>query len=522
VPDVPDPAPADLSGLSRYKQWKPDAQEAALELLKQRQQRPWRPFYCPVKGCNGHPHCLPVTNRDCAAPNGHEWELSSGKWGCAECGVGGKPFDKWLWEHARADQHPPKWSDDWLTFAMAGGRGSGKTRGGSEVTHKATELTPRIVLVAPTGPDFRDTMVEGRSGLLATAKPGHMPEWEPSKKQLTWPNGCIGKGYSAEEPDRLRGPESGYIWADEPAHYPDLQRVWDNMLYGHRIRDEKRGLDPKVVITSTPKPTKAFKAILNKPNTVLHRVSSYANRRNLAESFQKNVLAPHEGTRLGRQEIHGELLEDVEGALWSWDMFIWADDPPRDLKRIVVAVDPAGTANRRSDETGIIVVGIGFDHRLYVLHDATGKYSPHGWGTKVNTCHEQYAADAIVAENNYGKDMVTYVLENAGFKGARIIGVDSRRGKQIRAEPVVALYEKKRVIHVGARANGVEQTGLSRLEDEQTTWVPGEGASPNRVDALVHGITELAKNLMPARVGDPTTLADRYRNTGGSGITDPR
>lgn len=452
--------PEDLSGLDRFRYWKPDAQQRALELLNERQRSPWRPFYCQDLKCQGHPH------------------------------------DEWEWEHARPDQRPPKWGDDWLTWLLSGGRGSGKTRTGAEVTHRVTKHVSRIILVAPTGPDLRETMVEGESGLLATAPPNNRPVWEPSKKKLTWPNGCIGQGFSAEEPDRLRGPQSGYIWTDEPAHYSLIESVWDNMLFGHRI---KAAMPPKIVATTTPKPTKWMKELLKDPLTITHRVSTYENLQNLADTFKRTVVDRYEGTRLGKQELHGELLEDVEGALWTWDMFQWIEEAPS-LQRIVVAVDPAGTTNKKSDETGIIVIGIGFDKCLYVLHDATDKYSPERWGRAANGLYEDFSADAIVPEKNYGQDMVTFVLENAGFSGARIIGVNSRRGKAIRAEPIVALYEKKRVFHVGKRGD------LSDIEDELTSWVPGEGDSPNRLDALVHGATELAKNVMPAIISDPNKL----------------
>lgn len=381
---------------------------------------------------------------------------------------------------------------------MAGGRGSGKTRGGSEVTHRVTKITSRIILVAATGPDLRDIMVEGVSGLLATAPPDQRPNWEPSKKKLTWPNGCIAQGYSAEEPDRLRGPQSGFIWTDEPAHFPLVREVWDNMLFGLRI-----GKNPKVVATTTPKPTKWMKALIADPLTVTQRVSTYANLVNLADTFQRIVIDRYEGTRLGRQELHGEVLEDVEGALWNWDMFTWVDIAPP-LQRVVVAVDPAGTANRRSDETGIVVLGIGFDKVLYVLADYTGRYTPGEWANRAVAAHDEFDADAIVAEKNYGGDMVRHTLENSAERerriAPRIILVDSRRGKSLRAEPVVALYEKDRVVHVGARGD------LGKLEDEQTTWVPGEGDSPNRVDAMVHGATELARHVMPASISDPNKL----------------
>jgi len=453
------------SGLDEFRFWKPEVQERALELLKERERTPWRPFYCPQVACDGHPH------------------------------------DSWDFEHARPDQRPPVWSGNWLTWLLSGGRGSGKTRTGSEVTHRITKIVPRIILIAPTGPDLRETMVEGVSGILATASPDARPLWEPSKKKLTWPNGCVAQGFSAEEPDRLRGPQSGFIWADEPAHYPSVEEVWDNALFGLRIKEGWGGktIQPKIVATTTPKPTKWMKSLLKADDTVVHRVSTYANIQNLADTYKSIVIDRYEGTRLGKQELHGELLEDVEGALWTWDMFQWIDEAP-ELQRIVVAVDPAGTVNKKSDETGIVVIGIGFDKCLYVLGDYTDKYSPERWGSMANQQYEDFHADAIVPEKNFGNDMVRFVLENAGHKGARIIPVQSRRGKAIRAEPIVALYEKGRVFHVGQRGD------LAALEDELTSWVPGESDSPNRLDALVHGATELAKRVMPASISDPNLL----------------
>jgi phage terminase large subunit-like protein len=468
VSETPSPGVPDLGS---FKNWKPEVQQRALDLLKEREQSNWKPFYCNNPKCPGTPH------------------------------------DEWNFNHARADQRPPKWTDDWLVWLLSGGRGSGKTRTGAETTHRVARKIRRIILIAPTGPDLRETMVEGESGLLATSAPDFRPLWEPSKKKLTWPNGCIAQGFSAEEPDRLRGPQSGFIWADEPGHYPLVEEVWDNALFGLRIKNQP--IKPKVVATTTPKPTKWMKELLKDPMTVTHRVSTYENIENLADTYRRTVLERYEGTRLGKQELHGELLEDVEGALWQWDMFQWIPEAP-ELKRIVVAVDPAGTANKKSDETGIIVVGIGFDNNIYVLHDETGKYSPHTWGTKSNYLYDDFSADAIVPEKTYGQDMVRYVLENAGFKGARIIPVDSRRGKAIRAEPIVALYEKKRVFHVGKRGD------LSMLEDELTTWVPGgKDPSPNRLDALVHGVTELAKGSMPAAIADPTKLLRNRRGPDG-------
>jgi phage terminase large subunit-like protein len=461
-----DQAPADLRGpdLSAFRDWKPEAQARALELLREHENSGWRPFYCERTPCDGHSH------------------------------------DTWGWEHARTDQRPPPWGTDWLTWLLSGGRGSGKTRTGAEVTHRVTVKTPRIGLVAATGPDLRDTMVEGVSGILATAPPGGRPLWEPSKKKLTWPNGCIGQGFSAEEPDRLRGPQQGFLWADEPAHWALARECWDNMLFGLRMDEVK------IVATSTPKPTRFFKNLVKEPSTRLTRVSTYTNLHNLAPAFRDLILSRYEGTRLGRQELHGEILEDVEGALWTWDLFEWVpEDQVPPITRMVVGVDPAGTVNPRSDETGIITVGIGDDLCLYVFTDGSGKYSPATWAARANSEYETRAADAIVPEKNYGGDMVKHTLESSGYTGARILPVTSRRGKQIRAEPIVALYEKHRVKHVG------RQGDLSELENELTTWVPGQGESPNRLDALVHACTELAKVVMPSAIADPRTLLRDHR-----------
>jgi phage terminase large subunit-like protein len=462
--------PEEFPELEAFRNWRPESQQRALELLREHQSNSWRPFYCTNPACDGKPH------------------------------------DTFEWPHARADQRPPRWSADWLTLLLSGGRGSGKTRAGAEITHRVAERVPRIALVAATGPDLRDTMVEGVSGILATSPPGKMPLWEPSKKKLTWPNGCIGQGFSAEEPDRLRGPNSGFGWADEPAHFPLAQQVWDNLLFGLRMKEGMDGkpIQPKVVATSTPKPTRFVKDLIANPSTIVHRVSTYANLDNLADTFKQTILDRYEGTRLGRQELHGEVLEDVEGALWTWDMFQWVDEAPQ-LERVVVGVDPAGTANPKSDETGIITVGIDREKNLYVLDDSSGRYTPDTWGRRVNGCYTDFAADRIVPEKNFGNDMVTFVLHNAGYTGATIKPVQSRRGKVIRAEPIVTLYERGKVFHVGQRGD------LALLEEELTTWVPGHGDSPNRLDALVHAATDLARQMMPANVADPNRLLSGRR-----------
>lgn len=489
----------------------------------------WHPFYCTNAKCNGQPHVWPVDKRRCPKPYGHEWHRFEDKWVCADprgrddktfCGVEGTLLDEWEFSHARTDQRPPRWKDDWLTLFMRGGRGSGKTRTGSEITNRVTELVPRITLIGATGPDLRKFMIEGESGLLATSPPGKRPEWEPSKKLLTWPNGCIAEGYSAEEPDRLRGQNSSFIWADEPAHWALVEACWDNMLFGLR-----KGDYPKILASSTPKPTEWVKSQLADPYTVDRVVSTYANLSNLSPVFRRIIIDRFEGTRTGKQELYGEVLEDVEGSLWKWEMLQYIDAAP-ELARIGIGIDPAGTANKRSDETGIIVVGLGHDHNFYVLADYTGKYSPEGWGSMANKQYIEHHADVLVPEKNFGEDMVTFVLENTLGKHNKelmphIVPVRSRRGKDIRAEPVVALYEKKRVFHVGESVadhpGGLPMHSLEKLDDELCTWVPNEGPSPNRLDALVHVITELGKAVMPSALASARDLLkDRIPTSRGA------
>lgn len=507
--------PSGLSGaaLDEYKSWKPDAQERALKKLRELENNNWKPFYCLNRQCNGQPHAWPRDERPCPWEFGHVWideDLETDDpipLQCAHCGVLGDQVDEWDFRHARRDQRPPRWRDMWSTLLMRGGRGSGKTRTGSEITNSVADsgMTPRVMVVGATGPDIRNTMVEGESGILATAPPDKRPVWEASKKQLTWPNGCIGQGISAEEPDRIRGPQSGFTWADEPAHWQYIEVAWENIFYSLRL-----GKRPKVVATSTPKATKWMrKRVKDDPLVVDRRVSSYANLSNLSLTYRQNTLAPHEGTRRGKQEIHGDLLEDVEGALWDWDMIRYVGPDLPQLLRVVVTVDPAGTANKRSDETGIIVEGLDYHGRIIVIADYSGKYSPAGWGRRVVMALAEHEADSVVAEQNYGGEMVEHVIETAAREfgtDVRVKLVHSRRGKQIRAEPVVALYEKDLVRHYDpspeqARAN------LADLEDEQTTWVPMESPSPNRVDAMVHGAVDLRRGLAVSQISDLSVLS---------------
>lgn len=394
----------------------------------------------------------------------------------------GKPHDNYPYPHARGDQWPPP-GTDWRRWFLSGGRGSGKTRTGSEYTLRMADRVSRIALIAPTGADVRDTMVEGESGLMFVAGlSGKKLEYEPSKRRITFPNGCIATTFSGEIPARLRGPQFGFAWLDEPAHMPLIEEVWSNLSLGLRL-----GKRPHVALTSTPLPTKWVKKIQAHRLTRTVRVSTFDNAANLAESYLDDIREEYEGTRLGLQELYGRVLEDVLGALWQKELLV-REEKPEDFDRIVVAVDPAGTANRRSDETGIVVVGKR-GQLAWVLHDSSAKYSPQGWANEVMRLYRLYEADALVVEKNFGGDMVKEVIVRnlrQNEEQPRIIVRTATRSKQLRAEPVVSLYEQKKVFHA-------HTADLADLEDEMLTWVPGQGDSPNRIDALVWGLTELMK-----------------------------
>ncbi len=450
--------------LDAFKGWTPAAQDKALAVLQGVQNERWRPFYCSNPECDGKPH----------------GPLREGE-------------EPWTWNHARSEQRPPT-DLEWLTWLIQSGRGSGKTRTGSEVTHQMTELTGRIALVGATGADVRDTMLEGESGIITVAKPGFRPKYEPSKRRLTWPNGCVGTTFSGEEPDRLRGPEHGFAWVDEPAHFPLIQDVWDNLMFGLRI-----GARPRVLCTTTPLARPWLKTLRKDPTTRVTNASTYANIENLAPTFAKAIISKYEGTRLGRQEIYGELLEDVEGALWTYDLIepTRLSGPPI-LVRVVVGVDPAGSTRSASAETGIVVVGADHEGHLYVLADYSGRYTPHGWASRVAEAHDEWEADAVVAEKNFGADMVEHTLRSAGFN-YRLLLAQARRGKELRAEPLVGLYEQGKVHHCGV---------FDDLETQMTEWVPYDkrSPSPDRVDALVYAAAVASIVRSPAVVASPVGL----------------
>lgn len=398
----------------------------------------------------------------------------------------GKPWR----EIARPEQLMPE--GDWLTWGFIAGRGAGKTRSAAEaICELAEESNVRIALVGRIPADVRDVMVEGESGLIACAKKrGILLDYVPSKGRLIFPNGSTAYTYSSEVPAKLRGPQHHYAWADELSSWEDAKKgdvvdtAWNNLMLGLRL-----GQSPRVIVTTTPKPNLLTKTIMNRSTTVITKGSTYDNLSNLAPSFKDTVLAAYEGTRIGRQELMGEMLEDVEGALWTNAMLEQAQtDYTPDMQRIIVAIDPSGGDAEGNDEQGIIVAGIGTDGYYYVLDDRSCKLSPNGWASRAVQAYREYDADKIVAEKNFGGDMVEAIVRQVD-KEVPFKMVTASRGKMQRAEPIAALYEQGRVKHV---------KGLEILEAQMTSWTPTDGTSPDRMDALVWALTELASGSRKA------------------------
>lgn len=401
---------------------------------------------------------------------------------------------------AREEQLPP--DGDWQVWAYIAGRGAGKTRSGAEwVRDQVKQGADRIALIAPTAGDARDVMVEGDSGILSVCWAGDRdhrgqvtgrPIYEPSKRRLTWANGAMATTYSADEPDRLRGPQHSRGWCDEIAAWNYAQEAWDMFMFGLRL-----GSDPRAMVTTTPRPIPLLRQIVASSTTVVTRGSTYSNRANLAASFLDKIVTRFEGTRLGRQELNGEMLDDVPGALWTRAMIDIAKAEHRipDMQRVVVAIDPSGTAGEEDegDSVGIVVAGKGVDGLAYVLADRTCKLSPAAWAKRAVNAAEEFKADRIIAERNFGGAMVEAVIRAAGAS-VPYKEVTASRGKVVRAEPIAALYEQGRVRHVG---------GMEALEDQMCAMTSdgylGEG-SPDRADALVWALTELM-------LGETSTVA---------------
>ena len=358
------------------------------------------------------------------------------------------------------------------------GRGFGKTRTGAEyIRERVKEGTARhIALVGRTAADVRDVMVCGPSGLLSVHPTEEMPVYEPSRRRLVWPNGAVAQTYSAERSDQLRGPQHDTVWCDEVAAWQYAQDTWDQIMLGLRLGD------PKCVITTTPRPIRLIRDLLNSPSVSVTSGSTYENKMNLADAFFEQIIDKYEGTSIGRQELHAEVLDELPGALWTRSVI----DKNRVqhvpiLRRIVVAVDPAVTANSHSDETGIVVVGITDVGDFFVLEDASGRMSVDNWARRVVDCYDKWKADRVVAEVNQGGDLVEKMIRQVGSE-VSYKGIHASRAKYSRAEPVAARYEQGKVHHVGI---------FSELEDQLCTYSQLSPHSPDRLDALVWGITEL-------------------------------
>lgn len=376
---------------------------------------------------------------------------------------------------------------DWATWIIRAGRGFGKTRSGASWIHeRAMDYPGRwMALVARTPGDARDYMIEGPGGFQRNIAPDVRPNYEPSKKRLTWRNGSWATIYSDEEPDQLRGFSGDTAWLDEFAKFKNAKEAWDNLQFGMREASTDR---PRRLITTTPRPITVMREIEKLPTTRTVRGSSHENAANLDPTWYTETLLPYIGTRIGRQEIEAEYVDDVLGALWTRDILESArvDSVPT-MQRIVVGVDPSGTSGREDDDSnsiGIVIAGKGVDGNGYVLGDWTCSLSPDAWGKRVVQAYHQYKADRIVAEKNYGGDMVRFVIKTAD-KLVAYKDVSASRGKVVRAEPIAALYEQGRIKHVKP---------FPKLEDQMCSFTSNgfvDEGSPDRVDALVWAFTDL-------------------------------
>lgn len=419
-------------------------------------------------------------------------------------------YDWQAWARPSQRMPPGDW-DGWLILA---GRGFGKTRTGAQTVCAEAESgrSKRIGLVAETSADGRDVLVNGESGILACSPPWFRPAFSRSdgRPKLTWPNGAIATLYDARAPDQLRGPQHDFIWFDELAKFRYAQNVFDQAMFGLRL-----GTSPRWLATTTPRNIALIRALAARDGdgVVVTRGASDENLNNLSTSYRRNVIDRYRDTRLGRQELFAELLEDVPGALWSRRVLEEnrvAAAP--DLARVVVAVDPPASSGENANECGIVVVGVDEGGRAFVLDDWSLQASPDEWARKVVAAYRLHEADTIVAEVNQGGEMVTSVIRSV-LADAPVKTVRATRGKFVRAEPVSALYEQGRVKHVGSFAT---------LEDQMVGFTAeragrGDGSSPDRVDALVWGLTELFPDMLSADDADEPPAPQSFISTGWMG-----
>lgn len=398
---------------------------------------------------------------------------------------------------------------NWQVWLNLGGRGVGKTRTGAEWCHDKAEAMPgsRGCLLGATGSDTREVMIEGVSGIMSTMKPHNPCVYEPGRQRVVWKNGTSAKAFTAEKPNRLRGPQHHWAWPDEVAAWQYPQEAWDQMMLGLRL-----GTMPQACATTTPKPIKLIvdlynestpshdlrdalpgaDILLRKLPTVIDVATSYENRANLSESWFDRTIKAYEGTRLHDQEVLAKILSDVQGALWNMALIEATRirlDPvtlqvPKlpDMRRIVIAIDPAVSSSKHSNETGIMACGLGVNEHGYLLGDYSGRWTPLEWATRAVREYHERKADRIVAEQNQGGEMVKATI-HAVDPTVAVTLVTATKGKVVRAEPIAAKYEQGKIHHVGT---------FGALEAQMTTWTPDSGLeSPDRYDALVWGFTSL-------------------------------
>lgn len=419
---------------------------------------------------------------------------------------------RWQWDFwARPNQLPPE--GEWNTWLVMAGRGFGKTRMGSEWIRSLAHKYPgcRIALVAETAADARDVMIKGDSGLLNCDPTLDEDCWSPTNRCLSWPNGSKAYTYNGTTPDQLRGPQHHFAWVDELAKFEYMQDAWDQLQFGLRL-----GEHPKVLVTTTPRPLPLIKKLIADPDTVVTRGSTLDNQENLAKNTVKQLYDRYSGTRLGRQELEGEILDDIPGALWNRQMI----DEHRvkeapELERIIVAIDPAASSEEGSDEHGIVGVGLARDAdgyaRGYVLADKSLRGTPEEWARTAVNLYRSLSADRIVAEKNNGGEMVAATIR-AIDRSIPVTLVHASRGKYVRAEPISALYEQGRVHHVGRFDHLEDQMCMFSVDNLRNSST----GSPDRVDALVWGLSSLFEKITSRRRVDKSEISTTTKSQSNS------